>query len=76
MKNNKNIKMDIEELKEKESNLINMLHYSTEHLSKLFQEQLDLAQRLTNEKKVNDDLRERLTKVQVSIEVKESYLKK
>ena len=70
MKNDDYIKMDIDELKKKELDFINILKFSDEHLTSLFKEQLDLAQKLVDEKKINDDLRDRLTQVKIAIEVK------
>ena len=73
MKNDDFIKMDIDELKQKESDIANFLKYSNEHLRSLFEDQLKLAQELTNEKKVNDDLKDQLMSIQIAIEVKEQF---
>lgn len=75
MKNDEFIRMDIDELKTRESELINFLKYSNEHLSTLFKEQLELARQLTDEKKINDDLRDRIRSIQIAIEVKEEFAK-
>ena len=72
---NNYIKMDIDELKKKEEDLINFLKFSDEHLRFLFKQQLDLAQQLTDEKKINDNLRNQITEIRISIEVKEQFKK-
>lgn len=73
MKNDTYLKMNIDELKRKESDLVNYLKFSDEHLMLLFKEQLALAQKLVDEKKVNDDLRDQITEIRISIEVKEHF---
>lgn len=75
MKNENYTELDIDELKRKESDLVNFLKFSDEHMRSLFNKQLELAQELTDEKKINDDLRDRLMKIRVSIEVKEQFNK-
>ena len=67
------IKMNIEELKQKELDITNFLKYSNEHLRSLFEDQLKLAQDLTSEKKVNDDLKDQLMSIRVAIKVKEQF---
>lgn len=75
MENENYVELDINELKRKESDLVNFLKFSDEHMRSLFNKQLGLAQELTDEKKINDDLRDRLMKIRISIEVKEQFNK-